>query len=62
MMQSLATIGAGKAVYFSLTSMKLHSRAYRETVHLKSKKALVQPVKYVTATPFGILFYREERQ
>jgi hypothetical protein len=42
----LETIGAGKAVYFLLTSMKRHSHAYRETVHLKTKKAVVQLVKY----------------
>ena len=61
MMLSLETVGAGKIVYFLLTSMKLHSRAYYETVHLKTKKALVQRLKYVTATPFGILFYHDER-
>jgi hypothetical protein len=61
MMLSLETIGARKAVYFLLTSMKLHSLAYRKTVPLKTKKALVQPVKYVTATPFEILFYQDER-
>jgi len=61
MMLILETIGAGKAVYFLLTSMKRHSHAYRETVHLKTKKALVQRVKYVTATPFGTLFYHDER-
>jgi hypothetical protein len=61
MMLSLEAIGAGTAVYFLLTSMKLHSRAYRETVHLKTKKVLVQPVKYITTTPFGILFYHDER-
>jgi hypothetical protein len=61
MILSLETIGAEKTVYFLLTSIKLHLRAYRETVPLKTKKALVRPVKYVTATPFEILFYQDER-